>query len=432
MSKIYIIHFLLLSCVGYCQSKINKSLVPEMVSVEGGTFIMGISEEEEGTHIYNGQIGYEYIDGNKPNCCREKPAHKVILSSFEISKTETTVRQWRYFCIETNRDLPSYFSLSNLGYNRNPSGTNDYPVQVNWNDAVEYCNWLSKKTGEKYRLPTEAEWEFAARGGNKSKKYRYAGGNDLDIVGNKKDFSFVATKKPNELGLYDMSGNVWEWCYDNYYLYSEETVKNPKGPGNFTGGRVIRGGGHVKMYTSRPHGLDEFKVSAREYSRANYDVIGFRVVKEVNITNNNDSNLIKQDEPIEIKNTNNTQEKISSKNNLNSSQNSNSPKLNEYGRTVLFSFGSAELDNNTKDILNSIIQIMNYYKTSEFEILGYSITRECENCDLAKERANNVKKYLTDKGISPDRLFVKNSTIEESSKENYKKDDLKVEIILKH
>jgi formylglycine-generating enzyme required for sulfatase activity len=127
---------------------------------------------------------------------------------------------------------------------------NKHPmVMVSWNDAVAYCNWLSDELNGDYRLPTEAEWEYAARGGKKNTSYIYAGSNDLDEVGWNQDNSgaqanSVMKKKPNELGLYDMSGNVWEWCRDWYEkeYYAKSPSTNPKGAA--TGSyRVLRGGG---------------------------------------------------------------------------------------------------------------------------------------------------------------------------------------------
>ena len=139
-------------------------------------------------------------------------------------------------------------------------GFGDRPViNVSWHDAVAYCEWMSKATGKTYRLPTEAEWEYAARGGNKSKGYEYSGSNNLDALGWYNNNSGrkthpVAQKQPNELGLYDMSGNVWEWCSDWYGDYSRRVGKyvestlsedvvqtNPQGP-NSGEKRVLRGG----------------------------------------------------------------------------------------------------------------------------------------------------------------------------------------------
>ena len=168
----------------------------EMVKVEGGTFDMGATKEQE-----------EPWDS-------EKPVHKVTLSSFSIAKTEVTQELWQ--AVMGNN--PSYFKGSNL------------PVEVvSWNDCQEFIRKLNAMTGYNFRLPTEAEWEFAARGGNKSQHYQYSGSNDVGSVAWYGDNSGgkthpVATKAPNELGIYDMSGNVWEWCEDWYGSYSSNAT----------------------------------------------------------------------------------------------------------------------------------------------------------------------------------------------------------------
>lgn len=176
---------------------------PEMQLVEGGFF----------------QMGVPYYDNTADE--DEKPKHSVKISDFYLSKKEISVRQYRTYCIETQTPMPSP-----------PSGgwveTNPV-VNISRRDALKYCEWLSQKTGSKYRLPTEAEWEFAAKGGNKSRSKLFSGGDNMDEVawhsrnagGNPNS---TGTRKANELGLYDMSGNVWEWVADlydaNYYKYS--------------------------------------------------------------------------------------------------------------------------------------------------------------------------------------------------------------------
>ena len=187
-----------------------------MVYVEGGTFTMGASSND--------------ADANDD----EKPAHRVTVSSFYIGKYEVTQAQWKAV-MGTN---PSNWKGDNL------------PVeQVSWDDVQEFIRKLNAKTGKTYRLPTEAEWEFAARGGNSSRGYKYSGSNDLNSVVWYYDNSGskthpVGTKSPNELGIYDMTGNVWEWCsdwYDSSY-YSSAAQTNPKGPTSGSA-RVLRGGG---------------------------------------------------------------------------------------------------------------------------------------------------------------------------------------------
>ena len=191
----------------------------EMVFVEGGTFQMGATSEQ----------GSEAVDN-------EKPVHNVTLSDFCIGKTEVTQALWKAV----------------MG--KNPSGIKggSLPVEtVSWNDCRKFIKKLNAMTGENFRLPTEAEWEYAARGGKQSRGYKYSGSNDLGSVAwYKSNISNkthpVATKQPNELGLYDMSGNVYEWCQDRYAedYYSNSPQVNPIGPdsGDY---RVLRGGSWV-------------------------------------------------------------------------------------------------------------------------------------------------------------------------------------------
>ena len=185
-----------------------------MVPVAGGTFTMGATSEQ-GTNI----------DSN------EKPTHQVTLSSYMIGNTEVTQALW----LAVMGSNPSYFRGDNL------------PVeQVSWDDCQKFITKLNALTGKNFRLPTEAEWEYAARGGNMSQGYKYSGSNEIGDVawydnnsGNKTHS--VATKAPNELGIYDMSGNLWEWCSDWYGSYSSTAQTNPTGPDSGSN-RIIRGG----------------------------------------------------------------------------------------------------------------------------------------------------------------------------------------------
>lgn len=195
-------------------SSANQIQVPnfDMVYVEGGTFKMGSNNGEED----------------------EKPVHKVTLSSFNIGKYEVTQTQWK--AIMGNN--PSKFQ-----------NCDDCPVEnVSWYDIEEFLKKLNQKTGKNYSLPTEAEWEYAARGGKQSKGYEYAGSDTIDNVAqydgnNNKSTKSVGSKSPNELGIYDMSGNVWEWCNDLYdeNYYKNSPANNPTGAteGKY---RVLRGG----------------------------------------------------------------------------------------------------------------------------------------------------------------------------------------------
>ena len=186
----------------------------DMVWVDGGTFCMGATSEQ----------------GSDAND-REKPVHSVTLSGYYIGKTEVTQVLWK----AVMGSNPSYWKGDNLPVER-----------VSWDDCQEFIRKLNSLTGQNFRLPTEAEWEFACRGGNNSRGYKYSGSNYIDNVawydGNSGEKTHpVATKSPNELGIYDMSGNVGEWCGDWYGGYSSGAQINPKGPydGSF---RVDRGG----------------------------------------------------------------------------------------------------------------------------------------------------------------------------------------------
>ncbi len=191
-----------------------KGVSYEMVWVEGGTFCMGATSEQ-GSDAFN----------------HEKPVHSVTLNSYYIGKTEVTQALWK----AVMGSNPSDFKGDNL------------PVEyVSWNDCHEFIRKLNALTGQNFRLPTEAEWEFACRGGNNSRGYKYSGSNYIynvawygDNSGNKTHP--VATKSPNELGIYDMNGNVWEWCSDWYGGYTSGAQTNPKGPDSGSG-RVGRGG----------------------------------------------------------------------------------------------------------------------------------------------------------------------------------------------
>ena len=235
------------STVGTLQLKVR--VASDMVYVAGGTFMMGATEEQ-GDDAYND----------------EKPVHSVTLDGFYIGAFEVTQAQWKAV----------------MGTNLSNWKGDDLPVEnVSWSDAVSFCGKLSQMAGKEYRLPTEAEWEYAARGGQQAGGTKYAGSNNVGDVAWYTNNSGskthpVGQKQPNALGLYDMSGNVWEWCsdwYDSDYYSSSPSV-NPQGPSGGSS-RVNRGGG---WYDDARY----CRVSSRDYYTpgARYDDVGFLVVCE--------------------------------------------------------------------------------------------------------------------------------------------------------
>jgi formylglycine-generating enzyme required for sulfatase activity len=215
----------------------------EMVWVEGGSFMMGSKDGETD----------------------ESPVHEVTLNGFYIGKYEVTQEQWEKI----------------MGNNPgNFSGCPDCPVeQVSWNDVQDFIKKLNAQSRKKYRLPTEAEWEYAAKGGNKKSLYKYAGSDNIDEVAwyseNATKTIPVGTKKSNALGLYDMSGNVWEWCsdwYDKTY-YQNSAKSNPLGglKGDF---KLVRGG-------SFSNGTNFCRLAIRHFNISNNRInnIGFRLAR---------------------------------------------------------------------------------------------------------------------------------------------------------
>ncbi len=190
-----------------------------MIPVEGGTFTMGATSEQ-GNDAYDDEI----------------PAHSVTLSSYYIGQTEVTQALWK----EVIGSNPSNFK-----------GDSNPVEQVSWDDCQTFIQRLNQRTGKKFRLPTEAEWEYAARGGKQSRGYKYSGSNNIGTVAWYTDNSgskthAVGTKSPNELGIYDMSGNVWEWCNDWYDDYSSNAQTNPTGA--YSGAFCVNRGGSWDYY----------------------------------------------------------------------------------------------------------------------------------------------------------------------------------------
>jgi len=234
-----------------------------MQRVEGGSFIMGATLDQTDKDTYT-----------------DKPAHLVFLSPYYIATTEVTVQLWR--AVMPERDII------------NPKGYLTVPISyVSWFDCQEFVRRLDSITGLPFRLPTEAEWEYAARGGAKSKAYRFAGGDEADSVGWTYSCSGewkhpVGRKLPNELGLYDMTGNVSEWCQDIYGPYTLSTQPDPCGAdtGSY---RIVRGGSYDECVANSHLSVRRWYLpeTATEY-------IGFRVA----LTLPNDPMMqVQQEEP---------------------------------------------------------------------------------------------------------------------------------------
>ena len=227
-----------------------------MIRVQGGTFTMGATSEQS-------------IDVHGAYLVGQKPAHKVTLSTYYIGETEVTQELWKAVMGRN----PSRF----IGDKR--------PVEkVSWADCQEFTRRLSQLTGKKFRMPTEAEWEFAARGGTRSLHYKYSGSNDINAVAwyyenacvkgeSSPDYGthVVKTKKPNELGIYDMSGNVGEWCSDWYGKYTDAAQTNPQGASSGSA-RVYRGGDWVSSAKDCRSSSRSSSVPDNRYH------IGFRLV----------------------------------------------------------------------------------------------------------------------------------------------------------
>ena len=256
------------------------------VRIPGGTFVMGCPDEQ----------GKECNEN-------EQPVHEVTVSEFSIGKYEITVGEFAAFIEATGYRTDAdhggwsyswngYEYMKSKGVNWQcdvsgkvrPTSEYNHPViHVSWNDAAAYCQWLSRKTGRTYRLPTEAEWEYAARGGSRSGLNRYAGSNEVGevawFIGNSNNQTAeVGRKQANFLGINDMSGNVWEWCQDfyheDYFTFCQErgVVMDPKGP-DLGSTYAIRGGswGSAAEYCRwavRDHGIPAYRNSN----------IGFRLV----------------------------------------------------------------------------------------------------------------------------------------------------------
>jgi sulfatase modifying factor 1 len=249
-----LIALIIMSFPAFCQDEVNV----QMIFVKGGNFFMGSDDHKFLADEYN----------------NERPLHRVNVSSYYIGKYEVTLGQWRHIM---GIKPPAY---TGVDYG-NKDCDNCPVVKVSWEDIQEYIKRLNAKTGKKYRLPTETEWEFAAKGGKYSKGYKYSGSNKINEVawyGKEKGSTHPVGKKiANELGIFDLTGNAMEWCEDwygeDYYKKTVDEI-NPKGPA--TGQkRILRGGSYFdddvvcrSVYRSR------LEPTARQWN------IGFRLAMD--------------------------------------------------------------------------------------------------------------------------------------------------------
>jgi formylglycine-generating enzyme required for sulfatase activity len=267
--------------------------------------VLSAADPKAGTVVNDGYGDFVFVpagpfkmgDNVGDGEARERPVHTVDLDAFYIGKYEVTNGDWRKFRDDPGYDDPKYWPggrpvpKDQIPYWNDPrnhgGGTPDsdpYPVLgVNWDAATAYCNWLSAKTGKKYRLPTEAEWEKAARGADQ-RKFPWGNSIDHSYATYVKDAGFVTAtragandKGVSPYGAYDMAGNVMEWCQDWYSrdYYSVSPRKNPKGPASGAY-RVMRGG----TFFEDAFDLRTYRRSAAWPSFQAYRMVGFRPARE--------------------------------------------------------------------------------------------------------------------------------------------------------
>ena len=260
-----------LQSINSYQERLADDLYLPLLAVEGGTYKMGQEEEEEG--------------------------HEITLSDFHIGQYPITTAQYLLFVNETNTHFPEWLEEGSQYHIY--QGTSDFYkrlgealthplhpiVGVSWHDAVAFCEWLSEKTKKNYRLPSESEWEYAARGGKYSEDFPYSGSHKVKEVAwyglnSNGESKQVGLKHPNELGIYDMSGNVWEWCQDHWQGDLKQIPQdgspwlNVEKKASTEADRVVRGGSW--FFT-----VDFCRVSYRNFFLAKYrsSDLGFRVVR---------------------------------------------------------------------------------------------------------------------------------------------------------
>ncbi|WP_411894565.1 formylglycine-generating enzyme family protein [Winogradskyella sp. A2] len=261
--KFYLLLFLLSMVCDEGSSNDHLYFNYNMIKIKGGTFTMGQNSGE----------------GD------EKPEHEVTISDFYISKYEVTVAEFRQFCIATDREMPKQPEWGWI---------DNHPIiNTSWYDAQDYIDWLNSTMSEQYRLPTEAEFEYVIRNGGQSGVYPWSDDNSINenladitfgltnnstrIWKNYNDgFAFtspVGSFEPNQLGVYDINGNIWEWCHDSYSHYTNDAKNNPKGVENGEE-KVGRGG----SYTADPW---HSRSASRSYVKPTFERPGFRLAKNL-------------------------------------------------------------------------------------------------------------------------------------------------------
>jgi sulfatase modifying factor 1 len=353
--------------------------------VEGGTFQMG----------YN--LGVK----------DEQPVHQVTVNSFFLGKFEVTNADFKKFVdasgYKTDAEQPDSVNqkhgLPPRGIN---NGTwkmymNKVPVpisdslkpvaNISWYDAVAYCGWLSKETGKNFRLPTEAEWEFAAKGGVNSKGFKFVGGNNLDevawFVGNSENRSHsIGQKMPNELDIYDMAGNIREWCSDWYSetYYKISPVENPAGPDHGKN-RVIRGGswGSEEGRMRISYRNNEFPYNSAQGFGFRLAISGEPAVKKV--APGNKVNLL---EGLDTKGF-----------------------IDVYG--INFDIGKAIVKPESYPIIEQIMSYLKEHPQMKIVIEGHTDNTGSDvlNMTLSDKRAQSIKAELVKRGIDTSRMETK-------------------------
>ena len=359
--------------------------MPVMIHVEGGTFMMGNANGSED----------------------EKPLHSVTVDNFYIGKYEVTFQDFKKFIDATDylTDAEQPDSI-NFKHGLPPRGANNgtwkmystgFPVpptdslkpvgNISWYDAVEYLKWLSKETGKEFRLPTEAEWEYAAKGGNKSKGYKYVGGNNLNevawYVGNSdKRAHNIGQKMPNELGIHDMAGNAREWCSDWYgeSYYKTSPGENPKGP-DFGKNRILRGGSWGSQE-------DRMRISYRNEGYPYNSALDFGFRPAIS------------GEPVA--------KPVAVIEDANPLQNLDAQGFVDiYG--INFDIGKADVKAESYPIIEQITKYLTEHPDTRIVIEGHTDNtgNDALNLSLSDKRAMSIKAEIVKRGIDPSRMETK-------------------------